>query len=78
MATTAYEDVLHAVERLTPEEQAQLVTAIEELAERRAMDNDAQWSDVSARLYDQQQKLVEKIRADIQAGRTKPLDPERL
>ncbi len=78
MATTLYEDVLHAVERLTPEEQAQLVTALEALAERRASESDAQWDDVFAQSHDQQQKLVAKIRADMEAGRTRPLDLDRL
>ncbi len=78
MATTPYEDVLHAVERLTPEEQARLATALEELAERRASESDAQWNDVFARSHDQQQKLVAKIRADMEAGRTRPLDLDRL
>lgn len=78
MATSPYEDVLHAVERLTPAEQARLATALEELAERRASESDAQWNDVFARSHDQQQKLVEKIRSDMEAGRTRPLDLDRL
>lgn len=78
MATTPYEEVLHAVERLTPEEQARLVAALEELAKRRALDSNVQWDDVFARSHDQQQKLVEKIRADVQTGRVRPLDLDRL
>jgi len=78
MATTPYEDVLHAVERLTPEEQARLAAALEELAEGRAIKSDAQWNDVFAQSHDQQQKLVAKIRADMEAGRTRPLDLDRL
>jgi hypothetical protein len=78
MATTTYEDALRVVEQLTPEEQARLAAVLEEWAERRASESDAPWNDVFARSYDQQQKLAEKIRADIQAGRTSPLDLDRL
>jgi hypothetical protein len=52
MATTPYEDVLHAVERLTPEEQARLATALEVLAERRASESNTQWDDVFAGSHD--------------------------
>jgi hypothetical protein len=40
--------------------------------------SDAQWERIFARSHDQQQKLAAKLRADLKAGRTEPLDPKRL
>ena len=40
--------------------------------------SDAQWERIFARSHEQQQKLAAKLRADLKAGRTEPLDPNRL
>ncbi len=40
--------------------------------------DEAQWDKVFARSHEKHQKLAAKIREDIKAGRTRPLDLEQL
>ena len=65
---------------LTPEEQARLREAMEEISAARGHTStaDDQWDQVFAKSHDKHQKLAAKLRADMKTGRTRPLDLGRL
>ncbi len=68
MATAPYETVLELAQQLTPAEQERL---IEDLVARR-------WDAAVARSQDALAQLAANALADVAAGRTEPLDPDRL
>ncbi len=71
MTTATYETVLEQAQQLTPEDQARLMDALEELAEQ-------QWTASFAASQDALAQLASKALADFDAGRTEPLDPDQL
>ncbi len=68
MASATYETVLELAQQLTPEEQERLM---EDLSERR-------WDTAFERSQDALAQLASQALADFDAGRTEPLDPDRL
>ncbi len=68
MAAAPYETVLELAQQLTPAEQERLM---DDLAERR-------WDAAFERSQDALAQLAANALADFAAGRTEPLDPDRL
>ena len=68
MAAAPYETVLELAQQLTPAEQGRL---IEDLVARR-------WDVAFERSPDALAQLAANALADFDAGRTEPLDPDRL
>jgi methyl-accepting chemotaxis protein len=79
----AMQQLLAAFEEMRARTQ-EMITLLQDLSEALLAEappetaSEAQWDRVFARSHDKHQQLAAKLRADLKAGRTEPLDPKRL